>query len=73
MEASLVATHPSWRVSRSCSLPEATRQSVFTGSTDWSHYIARSPDSLLRAWLAPHGPRPVEINALARCWPDGGV
>jgi hypothetical protein len=73
MEASLVATHPSWRASRSCSLPEATRQSVFTGSTNWSHYIAKWPDPLLQAWLAPPEPRPVETNALARCWPDGGV
>jgi hypothetical protein len=73
MEASLIATHPPWHASRSCSLPEAARQSVFTGSTDWSHYIAKWPDPLLQSWLAPPEPRFVEMNALARCWPEGGI
>jgi hypothetical protein len=72
-EASLVVTHAPWPASRDCSLPEATRQSVFARSTDWSHYVVRWPEPLLQAWLDPPKPRRVAADALARCWPDGGA
>jgi hypothetical protein len=67
MEASLLVTHAPWPASRDCSLPEAARRSVFTGATDWSHYVVRWPDASLRAWLAEPAPRRLEREALARC------
>jgi hypothetical protein len=73
MEASLIFTHAPWPASRNCSLPEAARQSVFKGSTDWSHYVVRWPDAFLQTWLASPRPRRIEPTALARCWPEGGV
>jgi hypothetical protein len=68
MEASLLVTHAPWPASRDCSLPEAARQSVFTGATDCSHYVVRWPDASLRAWLADPAPRRLEREALSRCW-----
>jgi hypothetical protein len=73
MEASLIVTHTPWPASRTCSLPEAARQSVFTGSTDWSHYVVGWPEASLQAWLRTPRPRRMDPTALARCWPDGGV
>ncbi|MBL6454626.1 hypothetical protein JMJ55_04775 [Belnapia sp. T6] len=73
MEGSLIVTHVAWPASRDCSLPEAARQSVFTGSTDWSHYVVTWPDRSLQTWLAPPNFRHTQTDALARCWPQGGV
>jgi hypothetical protein len=73
MEASLIVTRAPWPASRDCSLPEAARQSVFTGSTDWSHYVARWPAPLLQPWLASPRLSHVDVHSLARCWPNGGA
>jgi hypothetical protein len=70
MEGSLIVTGRPWPASDDCSLPEAAQQSVFTGSTDWSHYVVRWPDREIESVLRPPQTRPVPKRALARCWPE---
>lgn len=69
MEASILI-HPPWRASARCTLPEAAVQSVFEDSTDWSHYVVRWPDPLLRQVLATPAERVVDPATVALCWPD---
>ena len=38
-EFSLLLVKPRWAASERCSVPEAARQSVFRGATDWSYEI----------------------------------
>lgn len=73
-EASLLLVHAPWPASRACPVPEAARQSVFHGSTDWSHYLAPWSDPALRPWLASPRPRALPLPAEApRCWPRGSA
>lgn len=74
LEGSLLVTRPAWPASQECAVPQAAQQSVFEGSTNWSHYLARWPDPRLQAWLASPAPRPLPPPQEApRCWPRGGA
>lgn len=68
MEASIL-THPPWRASQGCTLPEAAAQSVFT-DTDWSHYVVPWPERTLALLLAAPRELVVDPETVARCWPD---
>jgi hypothetical protein len=73
MEASLL-TRPAWPASTACSVPEAARQSVFRGSTDWAHYFAPWPDPALQRLLRPPFLSEVPAPGLSPpCWPGRGV
>ena len=74
MESSLLLTKSPWPASGRCSVPEAARQSVFQGSTNWSHYLAPWPDRELEGWLEQPELRPVPPpGGSPPCWPQGGV
>ncbi|MBV1798419.1 hypothetical protein [Siccirubricoccus sp. G192] len=74
MEGSLLVTKSPWPASRECSVPEAARQSVFRGTTDWSHYLAPWPEPLLKGWMRRPVLRPVPPpGGEPNCWPNGGV
>ncbi len=73
-EFSLLLVKPRWAASERCSVPEAARQSVFRGTTDWSHYLAPWPDETLDDWIEEADRRPVPpANRSPPCWPRGGV
>jgi hypothetical protein len=73
-EFSLLLVKPRWAASERCSVPEAARQSVFRGATDWSHYLAPWPDETLDDWIEEAEPRPVPpADRSPPCWPRGGV
>lgn len=73
-EASLLLAHPPWPSSRACAVPEAARQSVFHGSTDWSHYLVPWPDPALGPWMAMPRPQALPPPAAApRCWQRGSA
>lgn len=72
LEASLLTRRP-WRASTACTVPEAARQSVFRGSTDWSHYFAPWPEPALQAWLRPPVVQAVPAPGHSLpCWPERG-
>jgi len=72
-EASLLLTKRAWPPSE-CSVPEAARQSVYAGITDWSHYLAPWPDWRLSPWMRDTEARLVpKVEAGEPCWPRGGV
>jgi hypothetical protein len=74
MEGSLLVARDPWPASERCSVPEAARQSVFQGSTNWSHYLAPWPDERLEGWMEEPEERPVPPPARSpRCWPRGGA
>ncbi|MES2710449.1 MAG: hypothetical protein V4653_02610 [Pseudomonadota bacterium] len=73
LEASLLVTRPAWPASRDCAVPQAARQSVFEGSTNWSHYLVPWPERALRPWLGTPVLRLLPPPDQApRCWPAGG-
>lgn len=68
-EARVLVTREPWPLSAHCSLPEAARQSVFSGHATWDHYLARWPDPTLAPWLAAPGARVAEPRDGRPCWP----
>ena len=73
LKASLLVTRPVWSASRDCAVPQAARQSVFEGSTNWSHYLAPWPERVLAPWKAAPVVRPLPPPDQAPpCWPRGG-
>ncbi|MFH5924242.1 hypothetical protein ACHEVM_03835 [Roseomonas sp. SXEYE002] len=69
MEASLLTKKP-WPASETCPLPQAAGQSVFAGSTNWSHYLVRWPEGTLLGLLREPQLRQTDrAGEETPCWP----